>query len=56
MHYCTGAPLARLESRIVLDLMLDRFRSALVDAGSPLSFHGSIVFGAERLPLVVQRA
>ncbi|MFJ6791052.1 cytochrome P450 [Streptomyces angustmyceticus] len=56
IHYCIGAPLARLESRIVLELMLDRFRSVRVDAGSPLSFHGSNVFGAERLPLVVQRA
>lgn len=56
IHYCIGAPLARLESRIVLGLMLDRFRSARVDAGSPLSFHGSNVFGAEQLPLVVQRA
>ncbi|WP_244942519.1 cytochrome P450 [Streptomyces sioyaensis] len=55
IHYCIGAPLARLESRIVLELMLDRFRSVRVDAGSPLSFHGSNVFGAEQLPLVVQR-
>ncbi|SEF10144.1 MULTISPECIES: cytochrome P450 [unclassified Streptomyces] len=56
IHYCIGAPLARLESRIVLELMLDRFRSVRVDAGSPLSFHGSNVFGAEQLPLVVRRA
>ncbi|WP_432004101.1 cytochrome P450 [Streptomyces sioyaensis] len=55
IHYCIGAPLARLESRIVLELMLDRFRSVRVDADSPLSFHGSNVFGAEQLPLVVQR-
>ncbi|MFE3329594.1 cytochrome P450 [Streptomyces sp. NPDC059176] len=56
IHYCIGAPLARLESRVVLELMLDRFRTARVDASSPLSFHGSNVFGAERLPLVVRRA
>jgi len=56
IHYCIGAPLARLESRIVLEVMLDRFRSVRVEAGAPLSFHGCNVFGAERLPLVVRHA
>ncbi|WP_435604595.1 cytochrome P450 [Streptomyces sp. bgisy130] len=56
IHYCIGAQLARLESRIVLDLLLDRFRSVRVDRDAPLSFHGSNVFGARQLPLVTQRA
>lgn len=55
IHYCIGAPLARLESRIVLEVMLDRYRSVRVDGEAPLSFHGCNVFGAERLPLVVRR-
>lgn len=56
IHYCIGAQLARLESRIVLDLLLDRFRSVRVDRDAQLSFHGSNVFGAAHLPLVTQRA
>jgi cytochrome P450 len=56
IHYCIGAPIARLEARIVLNLLLDRFTDIRVDRSEPLSFHGSNIFGARRLPLTVQRA
>lgn len=56
IHYCIGAPIARLEARIVLNLLLDRYSDVRVDRSEPLSFHGSNIFGARRLPLTVTRA
>ncbi|AXK37756.1 cytochrome P450 [Streptomyces armeniacus] len=56
IHYCIGAPIARLEARIVLDLLLDRYTDVRVDRSEPVSFHGSNIFGARRLPLKVSRA
>jgi cytochrome P450 len=56
IHYCLGAPLARAEARITLDVMLDRFSS--IRPGSTPSVRQSasdIVFGYERLPLVLER-
>ncbi|WP_229758912.1 cytochrome P450 [Peterkaempfera bronchialis] len=56
IHYCIGAPLARLEGRIVIDLLLDRFSDIRVDPGARLSYHGTNVYGARHLPLAVKRA
>ncbi len=58
IHYCLGAPLARMEGRIALDLMLDRYADIRVDRDSPLSYFANRVnvFGLRRLPLTVRRA
>ena len=54
IHFCLGAPLARLEARIVVDLLLDRYSSIAVSHGSPASFHNPHVLnGAKRLPVTV---
>ncbi len=58
IHYCLGAPLARMEGRIALNLMLDRFSGIRVDrSGDPLSYyHNRVnVFGLPHLPLSVRR-
>jgi cytochrome P450 len=52
IHFCLGAPLARLESRIVLHTLLTRFRTLQRVPGvalTPLS--GNIVFGVRNLPI-----
>ena len=51
IHHCIGAPLARLEGRIVLEMLLERFsRIGLLD-GEP-RFRNSIVLrGLESLPV-----
>ena len=56
IHHCIGAPLARLEGRIVLEMLLERFsRIGLLD-GEP-RFRNSIVLrGLESLPLRAVRA
>ena len=51
IHHCIGAPLARLEGRVVLEMLLERFfRIGLLD-GEP-RFRNSIVLrGLESLPV-----
>ncbi|MEU3985432.1 cytochrome P450 [Streptomyces sp. NPDC026672] len=56
IHYCIGAPLARLEGRIALNALLDRYARIEVDPDARLSYHGTNVFGARHLPLLVKRA
>ena len=56
IHYCIGAPLSRLEGRVVLNALLDRFSDIRVDPDATLTYHGTNVYGARHLPLVVRRA
>ncbi|MGW4891926.1 cytochrome P450 [Kitasatospora sp. NPDC004240] len=54
IHFCVGAPLARLETRIALDLMLDRWEG--FSAGPGVEFHDARgIFGPKRLPLLLRR-
>lgn len=53
-HFCIGAPLARLEGRIVLDILMDRYPEWTLDPANPPTFapawEGS---GVQTLPLRV---
>ena len=52
IHFCLGAPLARLEARIALTLLLERFRAIRRIRDVPLEATGSsIVFGVKHLPI-----
>jgi cytochrome P450 len=55
IHFCIGAPLARLEARIVFEAIVERFATiALADPSRPLFYRGSFVTrGLRELPLVV---
>ncbi len=56
IHHCLGAPLARLEGRIFLETLLDRFPRIDLLGDRP-RFRRSIVFrGLESLPLRFSRA
>ena len=51
IHHCLGAPLARLEGRIVLEMLLERFSEIGLLTARP-RFHRTIVLrGLESLPL-----
>lgn len=53
IHFCLGAPLARLEGRLALKLLLDRFPELRLDPQLPPRFYPSpIVTGLSRLPLL----
>ncbi|MDQ2959278.1 MAG: cytochrome P450 [Actinomycetota bacterium] len=58
IHFCIGAPLARIESRIGLNLLLDRFSDIRVprDPGPEYYPSASMMLGPRRLPLQVKRA
>ncbi|GAA3027910.1 cytochrome P450 [Streptosporangium longisporum] len=53
IHFCLGAPLARLEGRIALGMLLDRFPRLRTDPDEPPQFLASPnLTGVRRLPLL----
>jgi cytochrome P450 len=53
LHFCLGAALARLEGRVALDEVLQRFPSWEVDWENAKQARTSTVRGWERLPVIV---
>ena len=55
IHFCLGAPLARLEARIALTHMLSRLHNIRRDRQQPLEPVGSeIVYGVKHLPITFE--
>ncbi|QDQ14780.1 cytochrome P450 [Streptomyces spectabilis] len=53
IHFCLGAPLARIEARIALDILLERFPRLRTDPGRPPVFQTTPeVVGPRALPLL----
>jgi len=55
IHFCIGAPLARLEGAIAISAVLERYPGLrLADPAASLSYRGSLALrGLERLPLAI---
>ena len=51
IHHCIGAPLARLEGRIFLEVLLERFASLRLLAERPAYRGGVVLRGLESLPV-----
>jgi cytochrome P450 len=52
VHFCLGAPLARLETQVAVKAILQRLPDLEIDSERPLEAHaGPMVNGAVRLPL-----
>ncbi|MDE0393885.1 MAG: cytochrome P450 [Gammaproteobacteria bacterium] len=51
IHHCLGAPLARLEGRIALEMLLERFRSIELAGDLPRFRPGVVLRGLESLPV-----
>jgi cytochrome P450 len=52
-HFCIGAALARIEARVLLEEMLDRFETVEL-AGEVEHSHSSVIAGVKRAPLVLR--
>jgi cytochrome P450 len=56
-HFCLGSNLARLETRVALDVLLERTRELEPDWSGPLPLHPSFVFRSyTRLPVRIAAA
>ena len=53
IHFCLGAALARLEGRVALDEVLQRFPEWEVDWDNAEQAHTTTVRGWEKLPVLV---
>lgn len=57
IHFCFGAPLARLEARIALRLVLERFPDIAVARRSEVEIQNpAVIVSVRRLPLEVRRS
>ncbi|MFE3883722.1 cytochrome P450 [Streptomyces lydicus] len=57
IHFCFGAPLARLEARIALRQLLDRFSCLTIPSRREVEFQNpAVIVSACRLPVEVRRA
>jgi len=56
LHFCLGASLARLEGRVALDEVLQRFSDWEIDWSNAVMAHTSSVRGWDKLPVVVTTA
>ena len=51
IHHCLGAPLARLEARVALEMLLERFPRIGLRAGTPRFRTSIVIRGLHALPL-----
>lgn len=56
VHICAGIHLAKLETRIVLEEFLSRFRNIRIAEGETVVWTAQAIWGVKKLPLVWDRA
>ncbi|MDT8913025.1 cytochrome P450 [Amycolatopsis sp. PS_44_ISF1] len=57
IHFCFGAPLARLEGRVAFEVLFDRYRNLAVAEDDAVEFQNpAVIVSVKRLPLEVEPA
>jgi cytochrome P450 len=56
IHFCVGQLLARVEARIAVGMLLDRYTEIGLTPGVPLEFHERGMFAARNIPVTVRYA
>ncbi|MDQ4093978.1 MAG: cytochrome P450, partial [Actinomycetota bacterium] len=56
IHFCIGQLLARVEARVAVGVLLDRYAEIGLARGMPLQFYGRGIFAARNVPVVVRPA
>ncbi|MDQ2906295.1 MAG: cytochrome P450 [Chloroflexota bacterium] len=55
VHFCIGAPLARLESKIALGALLNKFQDVHIEQDEPLKqVQSMLIFGPQEIPMTFQ--
>ncbi|GAA2783511.1 cytochrome P450 [Streptomyces rameus] len=56
IHFCFGAPLARLEARIALRMLHERFRTLVIPSYEDIAYQNpAVIIGVRHLPVEVRR-
>lgn len=55
IHSCIGQLLARVESKVAIGILLDRYADIRLTPGVPLEFYGRGIFAARNLPVTVRQ-
>lgn len=56
IHFCFGAPLARLEARIALRMLLDGYRDIAIPSHADITYQNpAVIIGVRHLPVEVTR-
>ncbi|MET1073577.1 MAG: cytochrome P450 [Umezawaea sp.] len=57
IHFCFGAPLARMEGRVAFEVLFDRYRELTVATDEPVEFQNpAVIVSVKRLPVDVRDA
>jgi cytochrome P450 len=56
IHFCIGQLLARVEARVAVGVLLDRYAEIRLASEVPLEFYDRGIFAARNVPVVVRRA
>ncbi|TCO59911.1 cytochrome P450 [Actinocrispum wychmicini] len=54
IHFCLGAPLARMEGEIALTALFERFSELSVDPSAPAPYYESGIFGVKQLRVIAK--
>jgi cytochrome P450 len=54
IHFCIGQLLARVEARVAVGVLLDRYAEIHLTPGVPLEFFRQSIFAARNIPVAVR--